>query len=96
MLALIAYTGVGQSKQAFTTSPELNTNGMLPKAWRFVDNDGIYLHKRGTSGASNAGCETYCEYYASQIVETMQLNAVHYDLETVKGLPPPNALYLPV
>ena len=86
MLALVAYTGAGQSKQAFTTSPELTTNGMLPKAWRFIENDSIYLYKGGTSGASNAGREPYCEYYASQIAETMQLNAVHYDLENWKGI----------
>lgn len=86
MLALVAYTGAGQSKQAFTTSPELTTNGMLPKAWRFIENDGIYLYKGGSTGASNAGREPYCEYYASQIAETMQLNAVHYDLENWKGI----------
>ena len=83
MLALVAYTGAGQTKQAFTTSPELTTNGMLPKAWRFIEGDGIYLYKGGTSGASNAGREPFCEYYASQIAETMGLNAVHYDLESV-------------
>ena len=86
MLALVAYTGAGQSKQAFTTSPELTTNGMLPKAWRFIENDGIYLYKGGTNGAYNAGREPYCEYYASQIAETMQLDAVHYDLENWKGI----------
>ena len=86
MLALVAYTGAGQSRQAFTTSPELTTNGMLPKAWRFVEDDGIYLYKGGTTGAANAGREPYCEYYASQIAETMQLNAVHYDLENWKGI----------
>ena len=86
MLALVAYTGVGQSKQAFTTSPELTTNGMLPKAWRFIEGDGIYLYKGGTSGASNAGREPYCEFYASQIAEAMGLNAVHYDLENWKGI----------
>lgn len=86
MLALVAYTGAGQSRQAFTTSPELTTNGMLPKAWRFIDGDGIYLYKGGTAGASNTGREPYCEYYASQIAETMKLNAVHYDLENWKGI----------
>lgn len=86
MLALVAYTGAGQTKQAFTTSPELTTNGMLPKAWRFVEGDGIYLYKGGTSGASNAGREPFCEYYASQIAEAMGLNAVHYDLENWKGI----------
>lgn len=86
MLALVAYTGAGQTKQAFTTSPELTTNGMLPKAWRFIEGDGIYLYKGGTSGASNAGREPFCEYYASQIAETMGLHAVHYDLENWKGI----------
>ncbi len=86
MLALVAYTGAGQTKQAFTTSPELTTNGMLPKAWRLIEGDGIYLYKGGTSGASNAGREPFCEYYASQIAEVMGLNAVHYDLENWKGI----------
>lgn len=86
MLALVAYTGAGQSQEAFTTSPELTTNGMLPKAWRFIENDGIYLYKGGSSGAHNAGREPYCEYYASQIAQTMRLNAVHYDLENWKGI----------
>ncbi len=86
MLALVAYTGAGQTKQAFTTSPELTTNGMLPKAWRFIEGDGIYLYKGGMRGASNAGREPFCEYYASQIAEAMGLNAVHYDLENWKGI----------
>ena len=86
MLALVAYTGAGQTKQAFTTSPELTTNGMLPKAWRFIEGEGIYLYKGGTSGASNAGREPFCEYYASQIAEAMGLNAVYYDLENWKGI----------
>ena len=86
MLALVAYTGAGQTKQVFTTSPELTTNGMLPKAWRFIEGDGIYPYKGGTSGASNAGREPFCEYYASQIAEVMGLNAVHYDLENWKGI----------
>lgn len=85
-LALVAYTGAGGSRQAFTTSPELTTGGMLPKAWRYVDPDEIYLYKGGTTGASNTGREPYCEYYASQIAETMHLNAVHYDLENWKGI----------
>ena len=86
ILALVAYTGAGGSRQAFTTSPELTTGGMLPKAWRYVEHDGITLYKGGTTGASNTGREPYCEYYASQIAETMRLNAVHYDLENWKGI----------
>lgn len=86
MLALVAYTGAGQSRQAFTTSPELTTGGMLPKAWRYIEGEGVCLYKGGTSGASNTGREPYCEYYASQIAETMGLNAVRYELENWKGI----------
>ena len=85
-LSLVAYTGVGTGNEAFSTSPEFTTNGMLRKAWRFVENDGIYLYKGGTEGAVNAGNEPYSEYYASQIAEVMGLNAVHYDLENWKGI----------
>ena len=67
ILSLVAYTSIGQSNAEFTTSPELTTNGMLPKAWRFVEHDGIYLYKSGTSGYANAGNEPYSEYYACQI-----------------------------
>lgn len=86
MLSLVAYTGIGQTDAAFTTSPELTTNGMLPKAWRYIENDGIYLYKEGTFGASNTGNEPYSEYYACQIAETMGLDAVSYDLENWKGI----------
>lgn len=86
ILALVAYTGAGQSHEAFTTSPELTTSGMLPKAWRLIEGDGIYLYKGGTRGASNTGREPYCEAYASQIAAVMGLNAVHYDLENWKGI----------
>lgn len=85
-LALVAYTGVGSTDAAFTTSPELTTNGMLPKAWRFLDHDGVCLYKGGTEGAANAGNEPYAEYYACQVAEAMGLPAVHYDLEYWKGI----------
>lgn len=86
ILALVAYTGAGQSHEAFTTSPELTTGGMLPKAWRLIDEEGIVLYKGGTNGASNTGREPFCEFYASQIAETMKLDAVHYGLENWKGM----------
>jgi len=76
ILSLVAYTGIGQSNAAFTTSPELTTNGMLPKAWRFIESDGIYLYKGGTLGFANSGNEPYSEYYACQIAKMMGLNAV--------------------
>ena len=86
VLSLVAYTGAGQSREAFTTSPELTTHGMLRKAWRLIDGDGIYLYKGGTVGAANAGREPYSEYYACQIAERMGLHAVHYDLECWKNI----------
>ena len=55
VLSLVAYTGVGTANQAFTTSPELTTQGMLRKAWRFIEDDGIYLYKGGTEGFANSG-----------------------------------------
>ena len=86
ILSLVAYTGVTQSVAAFSTSPELTTNGMLPKAWRFIEGEGIFLYKGGTSGFANAGKEPYCEFYASQVAAAMNLDAVHYDLENWKGI----------
>ena len=85
-LSLVAYTGVGSAEKAFLTSPEFTTNGMLRKAWRRIDNDGIYLYKGGTEGAANAGNEPYSEYYACQIAKAMGLNCVEYDLENWKGI----------
>lgn len=86
ILSLVAYTGIGQSDATFTTSPELTTNGMLPKAWRFIEGKGIYLYKGGTFGAANAGKEPYSEFYASQVAQAMGLKAVSYELENWKGI----------
>lgn len=86
VLSLVAYTGVGASNHAFTTSPELTTQGMLRKAWRYIENDGIYLYKGGTEGAANAGNEPYSECYACQIAKAMGLNVVSYELENWKGI----------
>jgi hypothetical protein len=86
ILSLVAYTGITQSDAAFTTSPEFTTDGMLPKAWRFIDGEGIFLYKGGTSGFANTGKEPYCEFYASQVAAAMNLNSVHYELENWKGI----------
>lgn len=85
-LSLVAYTGVGSAEKAFSTSPEFTTSGMLRKAWRHIENDGIYLYKGGTEGAANAGNEPYSEFYACQIAKAMGLNCVEYDLENWKGI----------
>lgn len=85
-LSLVAYTGVGSAEKAFSTSPEFTTNGMLRKAWRHIENEGIYLYKGGTEGAANAGNEPYSEFYAYQVAKAMGLNCVEYDLENWKGI----------
>lgn len=85
-LALVAYTGAGYSREAFSTSPELTTHGMLRKAWRYIEADGVYLYKGGTEGGANTGKEPFSEFYASQIAEAMGLDAVHYDMENWKGI----------
>ena len=87
VLSLVAFTGVIQEDPTFFTSPELTTDGVLPKAWRYIENDGIYLYKRGTVASLYLVKEPYIEYYASQIAETMELNAVHYDLEIWEDIP---------
>lgn len=87
-LALVAYTGHSTITQAPCLSPELTTDGMLPKAWRKLP-DGIYLYKGNSSqtlGGANSGNEPYSEYYAAQIAKTMGLEAVSYGLERWKGI----------
>lgn len=86
VLSLVAYTGNAGSHEVFTTSPEFTTNGTLPKAWRYIEGDGIFLYKGGTSGGGNTGKKPYSEYYAYQIADRMGLNAVYYDLENWKGI----------
>ena len=55
ILGLIAFTGYGSSiRSSLVSTPELTTNGMLPKCWRRIDGK-VKLYKGGTSGASNAG-----------------------------------------
>ena len=87
-LALVAYTGHSTITQAPCLSPELTTDGMLPKAWRKLP-DGIYLYKGNSSqtlGGANSGNEPYSEYYAAQIAKAMGLKAIPYGLERWKGI----------
>lgn len=80
LLALIAYGGYGSSlRSKFMSSPELTTNGQLPKCWRRISGK-IYLYKGGTSGFANSGLEPYSEYYASQVAKRMGINHVSYNL----------------
>jgi len=83
-LALIAYTGYGETQRSrFISTPELTTDGMLAKCWRRVDGN-ILLYKAGTTGAANAGNEPYSEFYACQVAQTMGLPTVQYHLSRWK------------
>ena len=86
ILSFVAYTGVEQDHGKFTTSPEFTTGGALPKAWRFIEGDGIYLYKGGNDILTYGGKEPYSEYYAYQIAKQMGIDAVYYDLENWKGI----------
>lgn len=85
IVAAIAFTGIGPGiSEAWTSSPELTTNGMLAKCWR-RKMGGIELYKSGTTGALNAGFEPYSEFYASQVAEAMGIDFVPYGLSMFKG-----------
>ena len=85
VLGEIAFTGYGsENGSRVSSSPEFTTNGMLPKCWR-RQNGIIRLYKGGTEGASNTGNEPFAEYYASQIAETIGVNAISYSLTKWKG-----------
>ncbi len=87
ILSLIAFTGYTSKIKGIATSPEFTTNGALPKAWRRIE-DKVYLYKGSTENwrYSNTGYEPYSEYYASQLAETMGINAVKYELHKWKGI----------
>lgn len=61
----------------FVKSPELTTNGMLPKFW-LKTQDKILLYK-GESGFCECG-EAFGEYYMHQVAEIMGFEYVFYDL----------------
>lgn len=85
VLAMIAYTGYGDTVQSdFASTPELTTGGILAKCWRRIGGK-IMLYKAGSTGAANAGNEPYSELYACQIANAMGLNAVEYQLHQWKG-----------
>ena len=85
ILGQIAFTGHGSGQRSvISSSPEFTTNGMLPKCWR-REKGVIRLYKGGTEGASNTGFEPFSEYYAVQIAQILQINAIPYHLAKWKG-----------
>ena len=86
VLSLIAFTGYSSKIKDLITSPEFATNGMLPKAWRKINNE-IYLFKGSTASYNyvNTGFEPYCEFYASQVATKMGIEHIDYNLSIWKN-----------
>ena len=87
VLSLVAFTGYTSKIKGIATSPEFTTDGVLPKAWRRI-NDEVFLYKGSTEylKASNGGNEPYSEYYVFQIEKILGIKAIPYDLEKWKGM----------
>lgn len=85
VLSLIAFTGYSSKIKELITSPEFATNGMLPKAWRKINNE-IYLFKGSTESynCANTGFEPYSEFYASQVASKMEISHIDYNLSKWK------------
>lgn len=84
-ISRLAFEGVGlYGIQLSSTSPELCTEGSFRKCWR-RENGEIYLYKRGSSCASNAGLEPYCEMLASELAVHVCDNAVPYKKVLLHG-----------
>lgn len=88
-MAEIAFSGHGsRSPGEVTTSPEMTTNGMLPKCWRRVK-ERVLLCKGGSEASLVAGAvrglEPYSEFYASQVAACLGFSHVDYNLAMYKG-----------
>ncbi len=84
-ISRLAFEGMGlYGIKISSTSPELSTDGSFRKCWR-KEQDGIYLYKRGSSGARNSGLEPYCEVLGSEIARIISKNAVSYELVRLHG-----------
>lgn len=80
-IAKIAFDGGMYGEHFSSTSPEFTTGGTFAKCW-IRENGVIKLLKRGSSGAANAGLEPYSEFYASQILDALEIEHVSYELSS--------------
>ena len=86
-LGWIAFTGLPSNISCNLSSPELTTDGMLPKYWQRLSADNIILCKGGTEGYSNAGLEPFAEVAAYLIARQIGVNTIPYHLETRNDKP---------
>ena len=85
VVARIAFDGVGMfGRHNSPVSPEFSTSGTFEKCWVREDG-GIFLLKRGSEGASNAGFEPYSERLASDMLDFAGADHVRYSLANYHG-----------
>ena len=86
-LGWIAFTGIPSDISRHLSTPEITTEGMLPKYWHRISTDDIILCKGGTEGYSNAGLEPFAEVIAYLIAKRIGVNTIPYHLERRDGKP---------
>ena len=81
-LSLAVFNGTKTNVNNTVLSPEFTTNGAIPKCWIKKD-DGYYLYKSSTAylGFANTGNEPYSEYYSCQLLKSLGIPYIDYDLE---------------
>lgn len=80
VVAHIAFDGTGMfGRHNSPTSPEFATSGSFAKCW-VREGDDIFMLKRGSEGAANAGFEPYSEVFASQLLEAAGVEHVPYSV----------------
>jgi hypothetical protein len=86
-LGWIAFTGLPNDISRHLSTPEITTEGMLPKYWHRISTDDIVLCKGGTEGYYNAGLEPFAEVAAHLIAKRIGVDTIPYRLETREGKP---------
>lgn len=88
VISKLAFEGLGlYGIKLSSTSPELCTDGSFRKCWIRDDVDNkIYLYKRGSGRARNAGFEPYCEVMGAELAKKiLNKNAIEYSLVHLHG-----------
>ena len=86
-LGWIAFTGIPSDISRHLSTPEVTTDGMLPKYWHRISTNDIVLCKGGTEGYSNAGLEPFAEVIAYLIAKRISVNTIPYHLEIRNNKP---------
>jgi len=80
-LGWIAFTGLPSNISRNLSTPELTTEGVLPKYWQRINTRDILLCKGGTEGYSNAGLEPFAETIAYLVGKRIEFPTIPYHLE---------------